>query len=843
MKKFLTSLVAIAALFMATSCNQPENEDLEKSVSVSATLENGRTWTKDAEVIINNAKYTVPEGDVSTITIDKVTKADLYCGAYDFGNGSIEGTTLTMEVPAIQGPAIKAIQPMVASNTTPNLVFKNLLGTLSVKVDGEGTITKMVISSPDAAIAGEGTAEMNYSGAPKLVLSESGSRSITVDLGAGVTLPAYIDLTLPAKTYSGFVVTLYGEGNEIMSGKQIAAMEILRGEIAEAEVVYIPDAEPPTYISASIENDADGGVNSWTAQSVLYVNGAPAQLVGGEGSAVGEFGPISSAATYLVTNSSASVNGVSGDVVRISIPATQNYTSILSRINPAVGKTTSKEVELTYLAGLISFDVKGPHYIRRAILTGKNNRRLAGNGVADLSTATARLSLNADASKEIVVDCGTAGVNTESGATFRFVLPAENYTEGLTLTLEDINGQTFSTEVAALNIERNTIYAYPEQILWESSMGDDNNLSKMGYSNCYMVHVAGNYSFDTRKVDGTPINNIAKVDWLWASTVEGQQGNALISEVNYADGQVTFTASSYEGNVLLAAFDQSNNIVWSWHIWMTDKPEVYDYQNNGVPMSGGLTDGYYCMDRNLGATAPGYDGYESFGLYYQWGRKDPFIGDTVEERTRDLQNGGWMDVVAPFGNSGKLTVCNTAYTQAEWIATPSSNEIGTIDYATAHPMTFLTADPTKNKADWLDVNTLGQMKNDVIYDADKSLWRPFQKSNYDPCPAGYQVPRKAMWVYLDSANSVMAEYKGFVNTAADGHESYFPAAGYRSAHPSDGGSLMSVQNDTGFVKIWSSELEIAETAYCFTYNYPLYNAGQGASWGNGYSVRCVQIYN
>jgi hypothetical protein len=54
---------------------------------------------------------------------------------------------------------------------------------------------------------------------------------------------------------------------------------------------------------------------------------------------------------------------------------------------------------------------------------------------------------------------------------------------------------------------------------------------------------------------------------------------------------------------------------------------------------------------------------------------------------------------------------------------------------------------------------------------------------------------------------------------------------------------MSVQNDSGFAKIWSSEMDVAESAYCFTYNYPLYNAGQGATWGNGYNVRCVKAYN
>ena len=250
------------------------------------------------------------------------------------------------------------------------------------------------------------------------------------------------------------------------------------------------------------------------------------------------------------------------------------------------------------------------------------------------------------------------------------------------------------------------------------------------------------------------------------------------------------------------------------------------------------------MDRNLGATSANRaDGYETFGLYYQWGRKDPFIGDKAEERARDTQNGGWMNVTKPFGNSSTLTVCNPAYAEAKWAMDNTTTENGSIAYATAHPMTFLNGDPNAGKADWLKKDNFESSEwSNIIYDADKSLWRPFQKSNYDPCPVGYQVPRKAMWVSLVSTSCVFTQYEGFEHTAADGQSVWFPLAGYRSAHPSDAGALMSVQNDTGYIKIWSSELEVAETAYCFTFNDPYYNAGAGSAWANGYNVRCVRAY-
>ena len=839
---FYSTLLAVALLFCAGCEGNTQGSDEKKSVTVLATLENGREWKAGDEVVINNIKYTVEVGGTSTVSIEDVVAADYYYAAYDFGNGTIDNTTLAVDLPATQSPSISMIRPMVASNGNTKLVFKNLLGTLRLSLSGSGVVNRVVLSSLDTALAGHGVANMDFAGAPQLEIANDGTRSITVDLGQGVTLPADVDVVLPTMTYSGFVLTVYGANDAIMSGYTISSTEVLRGDIQMVNVNYEPDTEAPTYLTATVENDAEGNPYTWTAASMLYVNGTPTQIAGGQGTANGEFGPVSSAEVYYASTSSASANGMSGQTMRIAIPTTQRYNAALATINPAVAKSTTNNLSLNYLCGVATVKITGPHILRQVTLAGKNNRRLAGSGVVDLSTETARLSLNADAAKELSIDCGTAGVNVENGATFRFVLPAEDYSEGFTLTMLDSNGQTMSMEIAGGVIARNSVTALSD-VEWLSAQGDNNNLSRMGCANCYMVHMAGDYTFRTRYVDNTPVSNIAKVDWLWATKVEGKEGNALISNINYADGTVSFTASEHEGNALLAAFDSTGNIVWSWHIWMTDKPEVFDYQNNIIPQSNGQTDGYYCMDRNLGATdATALGGYETFGLYYQWGRKDPFVGDATEERARDVQNGGWMNVTAPFGNSSSLTVCNSAYTQAAWSATATSAAIGSIEYATANPMTFLTGDPTSNKADWLNLNNLGAEKNNIIYDADKSLWRPFQKSNYDPCPVGYQVPRKAMWVSLLSTNCVHTEYKGFVNTTDSGQSVWYPSAGYRSAHPSDAGALMSVQNDTGFVKLWSSELEASELSFCFTFNYPLYNAINSASWGNGYNVRCVKAY-
>lgn len=837
---FLFTVMAALVCALSSCEKEPVQEPTGKGVTIYATLENGRVWSTGDELVINGTTFTASEGGSSTIKIDNVAEAENYYAAYDFGSGSIEGTTLGLELPAMQGANLSTMQPMVASSNTTNLVFKNVMGQLVLNIKGNGTIKKAVVSSLDTALAGEGSIDLNFAGSPKLKLSDSGSRSVTYDAGEGVALPAEIAVALPAATYSGFVVTLYGADDEIMSGIEVSATEVRRGETSEVNIAYEPDAVPPTYVTATMEADAFGTAHAWSASSVLYINGTPVQVADAE---KGEFGPVATAELYIASTSSTSVNGVSGTTMRVSLPTTQAMNTQYVSINPAVAKSTTNNLEFSYLAGVITIDVQGEHNLRKATLSGKDNRRLSGSGVVDMSTDTPRFSLGNDASKDVIFDCGTAGASLTSGLTLRFVVPAAEYTEGLTLTLEATTGQTYSIELEGCTVERNAVCEY-KAIEWESHQNDGNDLSKLGYANCYMIHDAGEYSFKTRLVDNTPVNGIANVDWLWASAIEGESGNALISDINYADGLVTFTATGKEGNALLAAFDASGAILWSWHIWITDMPALIDFQNNAIPQSGGQTDGYYCMDRNLGATSANRaDGYETFGLYYQWGRKDPFIGDKAEERARDTQNGGWMNVTKPFGNSSTLTVCNPAYAEAKWAMDNTTTENGSIAYATAHPMTFLNGDPNAGKADWLKKDNFESSEwSNIIYDADKSLWRPFQKSNYDPCPVGYQVPRKAMWVSLVSTSCVFTQYEGFEHTAADGQSVWFPLAGYRSAHPSDAGALMSVQNDTGYIKIWSSELEVAETAYCFTFNDPYYNAGAGSAWANGYNVRCVRAY-
>lgn len=160
------------ALLLCPGCNNgPEGSDEKTTVTVLATLENGRQWRAGDEVVINNIKYTIEVDGTTTASIEGVEAADYYYAAYDFGNGAIDGTNLSLELPAVQSPSVSTIMPMVASNGNTKLVFKNLLGTLRLSLSGSGTVTRLVLSSFDTALAGHGVADMNFAGAPALEIA------------------------------------------------------------------------------------------------------------------------------------------------------------------------------------------------------------------------------------------------------------------------------------------------------------------------------------------------------------------------------------------------------------------------------------------------------------------------------------------------------------------------------------------------------------------------------------------------------------------------------------------------------------------------------------------------
>lgn len=335
------------------------------------------------------------------------------------------------------------------------------------------------------------------------------------------------------------------------------------------------------------------------------------------------------------------------------------------------------------------------------------------------------------------------------------------------------------------------------------------DLSSSKTANCYIVSSAGKYKFKTVKGNSTTsVGNVSSCEVLWETfgTSTAPVPGDLIYYSVYKDDYICFISNSFfrEGNAVIAAKDASGNILWSWHIWLTDTPQGQEYNNNAGVM----------MDRNLGATSATPGDVGALGLLYQWGRKDPFLGsssirsDTVAESTIS-----WPSSVS------------------------SSSSTGSISYALAHPTTFITYN--SSKGDWYYTGDSS---------TDNTRWQS-SKTIYDPCPAGWRVPdggSGGVWAtasgtsnYWTTSSNWNSTYMGMDFSKTDkklgsSGPIWYPASGYRNGRSGD---LSSV----GYCGYYWSASPNGKGAYFLNFNS---NGYVGPADDNfrayGQSIRCLQ---
>lgn len=347
----------------------------------------------------------------------------------------------------------------------------------------------------------------------------------------------------------------------------------------------------------------------------------------------------------------------------------------------------------------------------------------------------------------------------ETGSIIVTPSSAKSGTE-ITLEFKPESGYSYNNDVVVKDINdnevlvTNNVFTMPESsvtVLASFKKADINvtDLSNNGTSiaNCYIVSNSGTYSFPTIKGNSSTENIKADVDnviVLWESfgTDTAPNSGDLIESLSYNDGTITFTASSKKGNALIAARDNNNVILWSWHIWLTDQPIDQQYTETG-----------YMMDRNLGATSAGPGKTGTVGLWYQWGRKDPFM--------------------APQ-EVGSTTMAMS--TISKW--TSQEKQI-TIDKSIKNPTLLVY------NYEWAE-------------DADLYRWgNGKNKTIYDPCPAGYYIPAKTF--FPDIAGTDDQTNLGISFTPTSGTTVWYPYAGARKAGTS---GATEYTGERGY--IWSS---------------------------------------
>ena len=316
-------------------------------------------------------------------------------------------------------------------------------------------------------------------------------------------------------------------------------------------------------------------------------------------------------------------------------------------------------------------------------------------------------------------------------------------TEGTVVGVSGYNPKAFKVEVDDANIvitplkltESAVLLAYADSkvgltsfvnIVINSAVEDGpKNLGKKGTANCYLVTEAGEYKFPVVKGNTEEsVGTVAKAALLWETwnNQDAVTANSVIASVDYADGFITFAtpATLKPGNALVAALDANNEVLWSWHIWIPATPITDAVESNYSVKA--------AMSRNLGAlvdTPASLDlvaTVESFGLLYQWGRKDPFPG-------LGLVNG-----------TGAITVAGTEMT--------TKVRPMTVEEAIKNPTVYVIKDDSSK--DWLP----------EITDEVGKLWGETVKSVYDPCPVGYMLPERnkscGFWNSEFSAESYFA---------------------------------------------------------------------------------------
>ena len=234
-------------------------------------------------------------------------------------------------------------------------------------------------------------------------------------------------------------------------------------------------------------------------------------------------------------------------------------------------------------------------------------------------------------------------------------------------------------------------------------------------ANCYIVEQAGLYSFNAQiRGNGKTVAGInipasispADTRLLWQS----QKG--FIDTLYLQEGNIVFRNSSgAAGNALIAATDPDGHILWSWHIW-NPGIEIQELKSQK---------GETFMNINLGALADDPENPQSYGLLYQWGRKDPFPGSPTLTGTTSTLPAPVYDL-----DGQEVVIGHSSYT---------SLDANTLQYAIENPTTCISnMAQFSHSRDWLAEGSDKLWGNAPQEDGFTG------KTMFDPSPAGWRLP-------------------------------------------------------------------------------------------------------
>ena len=264
----------------------------------------------------------------------------------------------------------------------------------------------------------------------------------------------------------------------------------------------------------------------------------------------------------------------------------------------------------------------------------------------------------------------------------------------------------------------------------------------------------------TKSTSGEGVNKgmgiaVNSAELLW------QDAQGLITAVGIDGDYLTLTvgkiATTQEGNALVAAKDADDNIVWSWHIWVTKQTfnnltEIAAEVTSTTPSTSYT---YQLTPVNLGWVGDATSGATGYCTFYQWGRKDAFIPSTGTANTNHT-----------VYNISNNDVTATAFSHTE-VTDVTITIGGNIQHPTVHYRNTSTSSPcdTKYYNMW-----------DAQQTSNTNAAAATVKTVYDPCPPSFCVPTNGLYIYIKS----QTEYAYAFNNGCTYNGVFFPASGYRS---------------------------------------------------------------
>lgn len=284
-------------------------------------------------------------------------------------------------------------------------------------------------------------------------------------------------------------------------------------------------------------------------------------------------------------------------------------------------------------------------------------------------------------------------------------------------------------------------------------------------ANCYIITTPStNYTFDAmHRPDGTALDT-KRVALLWQNNM-GVVRNVELSGDNatlYVNASEDDASQAVNTNAVVAAYNNAGEVIWSWHLWIVNESPLTatDSYSNGKEF----------MSVNLGAftnSNGSFDTqqiYDSQGLFYQWGRKDPFPRPYFYDSA-----GG--EVESRFNEEG--TILTEKFVER-------TAESGNMEYTTKYPMRYIYND---QHSEYNGDN--GDGVGDWLVTSDNNLWGKEKNLLNDPCPYGWRVPTAEELSVLElsaeednTALEIAKRQYGW--HLSDGVSSYFyPACGRR----------------------------------------------------------------